>query len=166
MERNIQQVNMNEELKQEYSILEKKYSFPRFEQLDQEFEIRAIEINRSGILIKAVLRVITSKLNLFMNYLEPVISAPPQTLHSLIEMRNISDLDRSRMFEFYKGISILLHENLKIELMQEKDIAAQIKKILKQWPEIKNKEVEFLEIITNAWKKKEENPTTRTEYSG
>ena len=157
---------MNEELKQEYGILEKKYSLPKFELLDQEFEIRAIEINRSGILIKTLLRVITSKLNLFMNYLEPVISAPPQTLHSLIEMKKILDQDRSRIFEFYKEISILLHENLKIELMQEKDIAAQIKKILKQWPEIKSKEIEFLEKITDAWKKKEENPTTRTEYSG
>lgn len=155
-----------EELQQEYESLRKKYSLPEFEFLDQEFEIRAIELNRSGILIKAVLRVITSKLNLFMNYLEPVVSAPPQSLHSLIEMRNLSDSDRNAMFEFYKEISILLHENLKIELMPEKDIAAQIKKVSKYWPEIKEKEIEFLEIITSAWRKKEENPTTRTEYSG
>ncbi len=155
-----------EELKIEYSKLEKKYSLPKFEQLDGEFEIRAIELERSGILIKAILRWTTNKLNLFMNYLEPVITTPPQNLHSLIEIRNISDEDRKKMFEFYKEVSALLHENLAIEIKSEKEIAHQIKKVWKVWPKIKKEEINFLEKITMAWEKKEEDPKVKAEYSG
>lgn len=155
-----------EELKIEYNKLEKKYSLPEFEQLDEEFEIRGIELNKSGILIKAILRWITNKLNIFMNYLEPVVATPPQNIHSLIEIRNISDEDRRRMFEFYKEISVLLHENLSVELKSEKEIAQQIKKIWKLWPRIKKEEISFLEKITMAWEKKEEDQKVKAEYSG
>ncbi|MBI2507899.1 hypothetical protein HYV89_03000 [Candidatus Woesearchaeota archaeon] len=154
------------ELKEEYGNLCKKHGLPKFEQLDGEFEIRAIELNRSGILIKAILRAMTNKLGMFMNYIEPVISAPPQNLHALIEMRNLSENDRSGMFEFYKEISVLLHENISTELKTEKEIAQQIKKIYKAWPDIKKKEIIFLDKITSAWKKREENPTVKAEYSG
>ncbi len=154
------------ELKEEYEKLCKRYSLPRFDQMDEEFEIRAIELNRSGVLIKAALRMMTNKLNIFMNYLEPVISAPPQNLHALIEMRNLSEGERSEMFEFYKEISVLLHENLSVELKSEKDIAQQIKRVWKVWPDIKKREVALLDKITLAWKKKEENPTVKAEYSG
>ena len=154
------------ELKEEYEKICKKHALPNFEQLDEEFEIRAIEINKSGVLIKAILRWITNKLSMFMNYLEPVISAPPQNIHALVEMRNLSESDRGEMFEFYKEISVLLHENLSVELKSEKEVAQQIKKIYKVWPDIKKKEIAFLDKITLAWKKKEENPTVKTEYSG
>ena len=154
------------ELNEEYNKLEKKYSLPRFEQLDEEFEIRAIELDKSGVLIKAVLRWITNKLNLFMNYLEPVVTIPPQNIHSLIEVRNLSDEDRKRMFEFYKKVSVLLHENLAVELKSEKEIAQQIKKIWKIWPGIKKEEIMFLEKITSAWEKKEEDSKVKAEYSG
>ncbi len=154
------------ELKDEYEKISRKYSLPDFDQLDQEFEIRAIELNKFGVLIKAILRLITNKLNIFMNYLEPVITVPPQNLHALIEMKNISEEDRNKIFEFYKEISVLLHENLAVELRSEKDIAQQIKKIWKLWPKIKEDELHFLEKITIAWKKKEEPPAKRTEYSG
>jgi len=154
------------ELIEEYSKLKKKYSLPRFEQLDEEFEIRAIELDRSGVLIKAVLRWTTNKLNLFMNYLEPVVTSPPQNIHSLIEIRNLSDEDRKRMFEFYKEVSVLLHENLAVELKSEKEIAQQIKKIWKVWPKIKKEEINFLEKITSAWEKKEEDSKVKAEYSG
>ncbi|MEK6856918.1 MAG: hypothetical protein AABX49_02800 [Nanoarchaeota archaeon] len=153
-------------LKEEYEKISKKYFLPKFEDLDEEFEIRSIEINKFGILIKAILRVITNKLNIFMNYLEPVINAPPQSLHALIEIRGISEEERSKMFEFYKEISALLHENLATELMSEKDIAIQINKIWKLWPKIKKEELKNLNIITLAWKKEEALPTKKTDYSG
>ncbi|MBS3151028.1 hypothetical protein J4443_01465 [Candidatus Woesearchaeota archaeon] len=160
-------VNMGlKELKDEYEKLSKKYSLPKFEQLDEEFEIRAIELDKSGILIKAILRGITNKLNIFMSYLEPIITAPPQNIHSLIEVRNLSDADRSRVFEFYKEISVLLHENLAVELKSEREIAQQIKKVWKLWPKIKGEEINLLDKTTLAWKKKEESPIVKAEYSG
>jgi hypothetical protein len=155
-----------EDLKKEYEKLEKKYSLPKFEHLDKEFEIRAIELNKSGLLIRALLRITSNKLNIFMSYLEPVISAPSQNIHALVELRNISEQDRNNMFEFYKKISAILHENLSVELKSENEIADQINSIWKSWPKLKERETHFLDIITQAWKRKEENPTTKTEYSG
>ena len=52
------------------------------------------------------------------------------------------------------------------EIKSEKEIAQQIKKIWKVWPDIKRREGILLDKITLAWQKKEEKPTEKTEYSG
>ena len=154
-----------EEIKKEYEILRKKYSLPSFNLLDTEFEIRALEVDKSGILIKAILRVTNNKLNLFMGYLEPVVNGQPQHIHAIIEIKNTTDQDKKDMFEFYKEISVLLHENLAIELKSEKEVASQINKILKLWPKLKEKELYFLNILTQAWTKTE-NSKPQNEYAG
>ena len=154
-----------EELKKEYNQLKKKYNLPDFEQMDEEFEIRAIEMYRSGILIKALLRAINNKLSIFMNYLESIVNGQPQHIHALIEIKNTTDSEKEEMYEHYKKISILLHENLVFDLKPEKEIAKQINKNWKEWKAIKEKEIKLLEIITDAWRRKEESPS-RSEYAG
>ena len=154
-----------EELKKEYKILQKKYNLPNFEDLDKEFEIRALEVNKCGILIKAILRVINNKVGIFLNYLEPVVSPPQQIMHYMIEYNNISSEDKKPMYEFYKELSYLYHKDCRIELEDNKVIAAQINEIWKKWPSILNKIKLALEKINEAWLKEKEK-TKRNNYMG
>lgn len=152
-------------MEKEYEDLRKKYNLPSYKELDEEFEIRAIDLPKSGILIKALIRTINTKLALFLNYLEPVLNTPPQSLHSLIEIKNTSNEDKKEMYIFYKRLAKLFHENCIIELKDERTIARQINKIWKEWPQIKQKQIALLEKISDAWAKEDEEET-KTEYTG
>lgn len=150
-------------LKNSYDIIKKKFNLPEFDELDSEFEIRALDIEKSGILIKALLRIILSKLAIFLNYLEPIISPNPQSYHSMVELNNLSDDDKHEIFDYYKSLSSLYHEGCAIELKSEKEVANFIKKIYQKWPELKRKEIYFLDKITQTWlKEKEKEKTTYT----
>lgn len=153
-----------EKVKKEYEIVKKEYSLPSFEDFDKEFEIRAVELDKSGIFIKTVLRVVLSRIGLYLNYLEPIFSPNPQSFHSMVETTNISREDKENILKFFKEVSSLYHGGCAVELDTYKNIASYIKKVWKKWPYIKGKEKEFLEIITKAWLKEEEK--TKTTYTG
>ncbi len=147
-----------EELKKEYSNLQKKYNLPKFDELDNEFEIRAIEIDKAGILIKAILRMIVNKLTTYVNYLDPITNPNPQSTHSMTELNNTTDAEKDEMFNFFKELSYIYHLALLKELESEQEIANYINEIWKKWPSIKNKEKKFLDIITKAWLKEQKEP--------
>lgn len=154
-----------EELKKEYETLKKRYDLPKFEDLDKEFEIRALELDKCGILIKAVLRVINNKIGTFLNYLEPVISPPQQSMHYVVECNNITAEDKKLMFEFYKELSYLYHKNCLTELEGEKEISSQINEIWIKWPSILKRIKSSLEKINEAWLKEKEK-TKKSSYMG
>lgn len=153
-----------EKIKVEYDIIKKEYNLPNFEDFDREFEIRVIELDKYGIFIKAILRIILSKIGLYLNYLEPILSPNPQSIHSIIETTNISKEDKEDILKFFKETASLYHEGCAVEIDTYENIASYIKKVWKKWPCIKGEEKRFLDIITKAWVKEEEK--TKTTYMG
>ncbi len=91
-----------EKLRTQYESLKKKFDLPNFDYLNSEFEISAIDIDKAGILTKAILRMIMGKIALFLNYLDPIISPNPQSYHSMVELNNISNDDKQKMLTYYK----------------------------------------------------------------
>ena len=142
---------MNEKLKSEYEKLAKKYNLPSFEFMDNEFEISVLKVDESGILIKAILRMILSKLGTFLNYFEPVFNPSP-SMHSMTEMNNLKEAEKEEIVILYKKISIIYHQILYKELENEKSIADFIKDFCKSWPSTKNEVIKSLKSIENAWK--------------
>ncbi len=152
-------------MKQEYLKLKKKYSLPDYNLLNKEFEIQAIDLATAGLPIKAILRAIMGKLGLFANYIEIVISPINQTIHSLVEVNNTSEENRKEMYNFYKKLSFLIHEMAETELKEEKDVAKYINNFMKEWPEIKQKQMKYLNIIKEAWKKEETEEQDHLNYN-
>jgi len=140
------------EVKEAYEELRKRYNLPSFQSLDNEFEIRALDLEKCGILIKALLRTINAKIGLFLNYLEPVAS-PSQTMHSMIEVSHLDEKDKQDIFMLYKELSGLYHAALYKEMEDEKDIAMFINDTWKKWPSIKRREIGFLKKISEIWEK-------------
>lgn len=155
-----------EKLKAEYEKLRKKYNLPNFEEIDNEFEIRAIDLDKHGILIKAILRTILNKFGIFLNYLDPVINATGPSLHSMIEQQNLSEETKKEMLDFYKVLSYNYHKICEIELEDERTTAEFLKGLWREWPRLKKKEKEFLGKITSTWKKGEEAALKNTDYTG
>ena len=153
-----------EKIKQEYEKIKTRFNLPEFNEIDKEFELARIDIDKTSILTKEILRIIISRLISFINSIEPVVNTPPQSLHALIEISNLSDDDKREIFVFYKGISSLIHEGLVAEIETEKESAIFITKVWKQWPEIRNKEKTFLQKIAKAWLKEDETDDELKKY--
>ncbi len=138
-------------LKREYDKLKKRYRLPDFEDLDEDFEIRTLDVDKCGILIKAILRSILNRFNSFLGYIDPIINPNPNSMHSMLEIKYISDKDKEDIFKQYKDILYLLHIGLLAELSGEQESAKFIKDIWKVWLDMKSKELKTLKIIANVW---------------
>lgn len=141
-------------VKEEYKKLREKYRLPSFEELNYEFDIGVLDIDKIPSLSKGILRVICNKMGLFLNFVEPVISPNPQGLHGYIEIQNTTNDEKKEIFEFYKDLSKKYHKSYSIELVgEEKEIIEEIKNVLKYWDKIRIKFKKISNMINKAWEK-------------
>lgn len=149
--------------KEDYEKIREKYDFPSFEEVNEEFEISAIDVAKVNSIPRAILRIIGNRMGVFLNYLEPVISPNPQGLHAFIEVDNTSNDEKKKMFEFYKSLSYKYHKSYSLELTEdEESVVKEIKKILRDWGKIKKDFKEHCDVINEAWKKEKEKERVET----
>ncbi len=151
-------------IKSEYDVLIKKHKLPSFNKLDEEFEIRALEENRSGRPVKAIIRVMANKLRNFLEMLDPVVNPNPNSIHSMMAVNNLSESIRKEMFNFYKKIGSLYQECLFYDLEDDDKAAIFIKKLWKQWDKIKQTQKRYMKLIIATWDK--ELPKQKAGYHG
>tara|TARA_Y100000310_G_C20698221_1_gene827240 strand:+ start:2836 stop:3333 length:498 start_codon:yes stop_codon:yes gene_type:complete len=142
------------ELKKEYEKIKEKYNLPSYDEINNEFEISAIDIEKVNSLTRAVLRVICNRMGIYLNYIEPVISPNPQGLHAFVEVENTTNDEKKDLFTFYKVLSHRYHKAYSLELVEnEETIAKEIKEILKDWSKIKSEFKKLSSIITKSWER-------------
>ena len=150
-------------INEEYDELRKKYKLPSFDEVNYEFEISTLDVNKIPSLSRGILRAICNKMGLFLNYVEPVISPNPQGLHGYIEIQNTTNDEKKEIFEFYKDLSKKYHKAYSTELTEkEEEIIKEIKNVLKYWDSVRVRFKKISEVINKAWEKeleKEKNET-------
>ena len=144
-------------IKEAYNELREKYDLPSFEEMDEEFEISGIEVDKVNSLARGVLRVMCNKIVIFLNYVEPVVSPNPNGLHAFVEVENTTNEEKKEVFTFYKNLSYKYHKAYGLELVEnEKKVVEEIKNILKDWKSIRLNFKKLIAIINNSWKREKE----------
>ena len=144
-------------VKEEYEKVREKYKFPSYKEIDEEFEISSIDIEKVNSLPRAILRVVCNKMVMFLNYIEPVVNPNPQNLHAFVEVNNTSNDDKKEIFGFYKDLSYKYHKACGIELTEkENEIVKEIGNVWKDWKDLKANFRKINKIINNAWLKEKE----------
>jgi len=150
-------------IKEEYDELRKKYKLPSFDEVNYEFEISALDVNKIPSLSRGILRAICNKMGLLLNYVEPVISPNPQGLHGYIEIQNTTNDEKKEIFEFYKDLSKKYHKAYSTELTEkEEEIIKEIKNVLKYWDSVRVRFKKISEVINKAWEKELEKEKIET----
>jgi len=145
------------ELKKEYEKLREEYDLPSFKDINKEFEISVIDLEKVNSFSKAILRVMCSKMSIFLQYVEPVINPSPQGLHAFIEVENTTNDEKKEIFTFYKDLSHKYHKAFALELVEEKDLVIEeIKNIWEYWSTVKNDFKKMGEIIRKSWEREKE----------
>ncbi len=141
-----------EELKKEYKDLEKKFKLPGFEDLDREFEIKGIDLEKVDLL-NALTRVVRDTIGMYINLLETVVSPNPSWLHSMIEVNNLSEKEKDDMLKFYYEIMVYYHDGYKVLLGKDNGKAEYIVKIFNLHTRLREESSSFLAKISSAWEK-------------
>ena len=133
-----------DELKKEYSKLEKKYSLPKFKELEENFEIGKLD-KETDTLLRSIRKVMIEKIINSINFIEMLLNPmnAPRMYFNYIRSMNSEDKNTiEKSYTILSGISLI---SLEREIdYSEKGEADLIKAILKSWNDVKP---EFRKIV-------------------
>jgi len=156
-------------IKQEYEKLKKKYKdLPKFEELDNEFELSSLDIKTVGkkFMSRVIRRRIAERITYYTRILEAVLIPPsnPSPL-SVREFNSISNERRDKLMGVYNKLMDSERYNLQlnIETNEEKD-AEYIGTISKQVKDIKSEVLSLAEDMRNVWSQEDQEDDDRGGY--
>ncbi|MBI2671606.1 hypothetical protein HYX16_01600 [Candidatus Woesearchaeota archaeon] len=148
-------------LKEDYEKLCKKYKLPKYEDLDNEFELLYVtKLEEIKFPLRFIRRRINDKIAWFCNMLQTILQPNPGSLISLEESKFFSDNEREKIINLLKDLMFIERESLvlDIESDEKKDVEF-VNKVLGKWNSIKKDIIYFSEVLRKGWKeelKKEE----------
>lgn len=126
-----------DELKKDYAVFEKKYGLPKFELLNEEFEIEKIK-RKSGILLKMVRKVMMEKIINSMGFIEMVLNPMNAPRIYLAYIKSMTSKDKEDIDKLYGSMSEVVLDSLGLEIdYSEKKEAEMIIGICRKWDEVK-----------------------------
>ncbi|MBI2451525.1 hypothetical protein HYV50_00435 [Candidatus Pacearchaeota archaeon] len=134
------------DLKKDYEKLQSKYKLPRFEELNENFEIEKIERNSDGLL-RVIRKIMMEKIVNSLGFIEMLLNPmnAPRMYFSYIKAMNGED--RKSIENIYENLSKVSLFSLEREIdYNEKGEAELIKTISKTWQELKP---DFRKILDN-----------------
>ncbi|MBT3262418.1 hypothetical protein HN992_03235 [Candidatus Woesearchaeota archaeon] len=158
--------------KENYKLLQEKYSLPSYEELDKNFEIlnseEKVELSFPLALVR---RRMCEKLSWISSGIQTIIQPNPSSLVSIEESSFFTKEEKKE--ELIKLLKELMHlvrssVDLDIENSEEKD-AININETFKKWTELKPKIKEFSKKMKDGWKKETKvtkKPKTTHNYLG
>ncbi len=141
-----------EDLKKEYNAFSKKEHLPGFDELDEIFEIRAIDLER-GNLVNSIIRVIMGTINSHLELIYPVVNPNPNSFYSMSLHSYMGEKDKEKITKLYSSLIQLQLEGTKALLESNKEKAKYIHKLHKSYQEIKEKVTESTTLFVNSWEK-------------
>lgn len=144
-----------EELKKEYAKIQKKYTLPDFEKLNEDFQIEKVAESETDFLTKEIRRVMAEKFANYLRFTETILNPVNAPIFVFSIIKTMGAEEKKRLTEVYKKlakIEITLIE-LDIEFSEEKD-ARFIKESYKFWQEIKGDVLKTLDAVKKNWDNK------------
>jgi len=139
-------------VKEEYEKL--KYKLPKFEDLDNEFEISIIK--NKEFLLRSIRRKMNDKVIFFCRILESLLYPSGNTIINMNEVKDFNDEDKENMEEIYKKLMIFERDSLiaDVEPDEKKDVEY-INKLFEGWINFKKDILKITKKMRESWLKEE-----------
>lgn len=144
-----------DELKQDYSKLQKKYSLPSFEKLNEEFDIEKIAEHETDYLLREVRKAIMDKVINYLRFIEMLLNPSNAPIFFFALVKGLTSSDKRILERMYEKLG-----NFEIDVIcldckyNEKDEAEFIKKITADWKDISDEMIKLSEILKRNWSQK------------
>lgn len=137
-----------EELKKEYAKLQKKYSLPSFEELNQDFGIEKATEFEGELLIREIRRYINDTISNYMRLIENLINPINVPVFVFTMIKALNQEDKKVLSEIYKKMGEIQITLVGVDLVySEKNEAEFIKNSFLVWQEIKKDLIKIIEKI-------------------
>jgi hypothetical protein len=139
-------------LKEAYSLFQKKYSLPSFEEMNKDFQIEKVTILETDLLLKEIRVCITNKFFNYLRFLESLINPANASMFVFAMAKSVLDKDKEKLIKLYKQLSRLEVDFIELDLEYfENKEAESIKKYYQLWQEMKKELFSIVEIIKKNW---------------
>ncbi|MBS3143600.1 hypothetical protein J4446_01855 [Candidatus Woesearchaeota archaeon] len=137
-------------VKEEYNKL--KYKLPKFEELNNDFEIDFIK--EKIFLIRQVRRKINEKVIFFCRIIEGLLYPTQQHIINVTEIKNFSDEKKKEIEKIYKKLMVYERQSLLLDVYpDDKKDAEFINDVFNFWKKIKKEMEEVVVLMKETWKK-------------
>src|SRR3989344_7052165 len=92
-------------IKEEYNELTKKHKLPKFDDINEDFELEFIK--EKSFLLRQIRRRINEKVIFFCRIIESLLYPTQQHIINVTEVTNFSDDDKKEIEDIYKQLMFL-----------------------------------------------------------
>lgn len=143
---------MAEEIKKEYNNLSKKFKLPKFDKIDNEFEISTLDSPK--FLIRNTLRRVSEKLEFYIDVIGSLIHPDGSSIPNMNEIKYFSEDDKNKMSITFKKLMKINRTIMALLLVNDdKESAEFLAGFFTEWMEIKNNLVSYVTKMKESWEK-------------
>ena len=142
-------------LKELYKKFQNK--LPKFEILDEEFELSSVSIKDDTFLIRTIRRRVNEKVVFYCRIIEGLLYPNTNNFMGMLELKSFDDDEKNKMFELYKKLMLYERGSLILDVNpNEKEDFNYINKLWKDWVNFKKELIKITEKMKNSWHEKDE----------
>jgi|TARA_Y100000310_G_scaffold124950_2_gene123780 hypothetical protein len=142
---------MAKDTEKQYNELKKKVNLPDFKDIDFEFEISDLEETR--YLLRAIIRRIAEKLNLYCTLIEEILQPDASNLYAMHETRFFDENDKKKMYDLYTKLMNSSRKSIEVSLRHdEKGEASFINDFHNEWKDLKKELIKYVGRMKDSWK--------------
>ena len=151
------------DIKEEYSKL--KHPLPKFEDLDNEFEISNASIKNKNFLLRNIRRRVNEKVIFYCRIIEGLLYPNSNNIIGMLEIKFFNEEEKNNLSKIYKKLMQFERESLTIDVNPDdrKDVEY-INTVFKQWRQYKEELIKITKKMRDSWKMQEE--ITKDSYFG
>ena len=143
---------MVNEIEKGYDNLSKKYKLPKFKEIDNEFEISALDNEK--FLIKNILRKISEKLEFYIEIIGNLVHPDGSSISTMYEIRFFSEEEKNDMYKMFKNLMKIDRNITEIVLRNdEKEQIDFFNKFFNDWQNMKRELLKYIEKMKDSWEK-------------
>jgi len=151
-------------MQDEYKKLQKKYTLPKYQELNKHFELDYIE--DPFFLLRSIRRRIHEKVVFFAKIFEKIIFPNQGLIIELYESKFFTDKEKADLLKTYEDLLELDRKALSLNIFSTDPKEAEyIKATFKKWSNLVKKSNFIMDKLDNSWKKGKDD-LTKNHYFG
>ena len=145
-------------LKENYLEIQKEYSLPEFDKLNEDFNIEKIAESETDFLVREIRKYVTDKFSNYLRFIETILNPVNAQFFVFSFIKTLGSSEKETLSEIYKKLAKKEVEviELDIKFSEEKE-AEFVKDSYKIWQDIKEDLLKIIGVVKKNWDIKVEN---------
>jgi len=144
-----------DELKKDYLVLQKKYNLPSFRELNEEFDVEKVAEHETDCLLREIRKAVMDKALAYLRFIEMLLNPSNAPIFFFALVKGLTHQDKRFLERIYKKLGGFEIDVIELDCSySEKSEAEFIKKLVKEWKDIREEMLKFVEVLRRNWDQK------------